>query len=487
MVQAGMILAGKYQVERVLGQGGMGCVVSAIHLQLQQRVAIKFLLPEALRIHEAVERFLREARAAVRLRSEHVGRVIDVGQFDDGAPYMVMEFLEGMDLSQYLHRQGVLPIAHAVDFVMQGCEAIAEAHSIGIVHRDLKPANLFLTRGPDGSPLVKVLDFGISKASQGDASFNLTRTTAVMGSPGYMSPEQLRSAKDCDARTDVWALGVILFELTTGRTPFGGDSITELALKVAMDPTPPMNLPAATGFELVVRKCLGKDVSERFQNVAELAAALVPYGSAHAMETAMRIARVLQVSPSSLSFGQPQTMVMASGPLTPVPGVGGAPTTLQGAAGTYGPMDVPKKKSRTGVIAGVAIGVIAAGGIAIAVIASGDGNAEPKVESKPASGEPAKPPPPPPPPTTTASTQPPAVVTPDAGVAPVEHAAVTPDAAPAVAAATPDAGAAVVVDNDKPDTHHHHDKTPTTHKKKTGSGTGSASGSDDGDLSNSRF
>ena len=154
MIAPGQVLAGKFQVERVLGQGGMGVVVAAHHLVLGQRVAIKFLLPEALTNGEAVERFLREARAAVRLRSEHVGRVIDVGTFDGGAPYIVMEYLEGVDLSQYLARSGPLPSPQAVEFVLQACEAIAEAHSQGIIHRDLKPANLFLTRRADGAPLV---------------------------------------------------------------------------------------------------------------------------------------------------------------------------------------------------------------------------------------------------------------------------------------------------------------------------------------------
>jgi eukaryotic-like serine/threonine-protein kinase len=370
MVQAGMVLAGKYQVERVLGQGGMGCVVSAMHLQLGQRVAIKFLLPEALRIHEAVERFLREARAAVRLRSEHVGRVIDVGQFDDGAPYMVMEFLEGMDLSGCLQRSGTIPIPHAVDYILQACEAIAEAHSIGIVHRDLKPANLFLTRRADGGPLIKVLDFGISKASQGDASFNLTRTTSVMGSPGYMSPEQLRSTKDCDARTDIWALGVILYELATGRTPFGGDSITELALRVAMDPTPAMQLPGVpAGFEQVVARCLAKDPPDRFQNVAELAAALVPFGPPSALEAAMRVARVLQVSPSSLAFGNPSAPTIAVGG-------GGAPTTLSSAAGTYGQVS-PAGRRKVGLVVGVAAAGVAAGvAVVVAMSGGGDGGAD---------------------------------------------------------------------------------------------------------------
>src|SRR5688572_14671551 len=176
----GDILAGKFRIERVLGVGGMGMVVSAMHLQLEERVAIKFLLPEALANPEAVTRFGREARAAVKIKSEHVARVTDVGALPEtGAPYMVMELLRGKDLGAALREHGALPVALAVEYVLQACEALAEAHAIGIVHRDLKPANLFLTARADGSPCVKVLDFGISKiaAQSGSGSdMGMTRT-----------------------------------------------------------------------------------------------------------------------------------------------------------------------------------------------------------------------------------------------------------------------------------------------------------------------
>src|SRR3954465_531507 len=164
-VHEGQILAGKFRIERVLGQGGMGVVVAATHLQLDQRVALKFLLPEALSNPEAVERFAREARAAVKIKSEHVARVADVGTLESGAPYMVMEYLEGSDLATWLQQRGKLPVEQAIEFVLQACEAIAEAHALGIVHRDLKPANLFVIQRADGVLAVKVLDFGISKAT----------------------------------------------------------------------------------------------------------------------------------------------------------------------------------------------------------------------------------------------------------------------------------------------------------------------------------
>src|SRR5690606_21773595 len=195
----GTVLAGKFCIEQVLGQGGMGVVVAARHLQLDERVALKFLLPEALSNAEAVARFAREARAAVKIKSEHVARVTDVGTLETGSPYMVMEYLRGTDLGDLVHTQGPLPIADAVEYLLQACEAVAEAHALGIVHRVLKPSNLFLTRRADGSPSIKVLDFGISKVTTGaDSQMNMTRTATVMGSPLYMSPEQMASARDVD-------------------------------------------------------------------------------------------------------------------------------------------------------------------------------------------------------------------------------------------------------------------------------------------------
>ncbi len=237
-VKAGDILAGKYEVERVLGFGGMGVVVAAKHVHLGERVAIKFLLPQALKKAEVVERFLREGRAAVRIKSEHVARVFDVGKLDDGAPYMVMEFLEGADLSTLLKTKGAVPIELAVEYVLQACEAIAEAHSLKIIHRDLKPANLFVAKRADGSPVVKVIDFGISKVADPTTGTDveMTKTDVMMGSPVYMAPEQMISARDVDERADVWSLGVILFYLVMGAQPFRGNSVTQLYASIIEGP-----------------------------------------------------------------------------------------------------------------------------------------------------------------------------------------------------------------------------------------------------------
>jgi serine/threonine-protein kinase len=294
-VRAGEVLAGKYRVERVLGAGGMGVVVAAHHIQLDEKVALKFLLPQALENPEAVARFDREARAAVKIKSEHVARIIDVGRLETGAPYMVMEYLEGGDLAAWVRQRGPMPVEQVVEFVLQACEAIAEAHALGIVHRDLKPSNLFWVRRADGLLSVKVLDFGISKVERNQGrtlDAGMTRTSAILGSPLYMSPEQLQSSRGVDARTDVWSLGVILFELVSGRLPFDAGTVTELVIRIATEPPVPLrtlrsDLPP--GFENVVARCLEKDRDVRFQNVGELAVALRDYAPRRARANVERV------------------------------------------------------------------------------------------------------------------------------------------------------------------------------------------------------
>jgi len=295
-VYAGQILGGKYRVDRVLGAGGMGMVVAATHLQLDEKIAIKFLLPEALRNPEAVARFGREAKAAVKIRGEHVARVIDVGTFENGAPYMVMEHLDGRDLSALIHDHGPLSPTDAVDAVLQACEALAEAHALGIVHRDLKPANLFMVRRPDGTPSVKVLDFGISKLTAAGSEHSMTKTSAVMGSPLYMSPEQMTASRHVDARTDIWAIGVVLYELLTGRVPFSAETLPEICGLILTAAPPAIRdfSPAVPdGLQNVVRRCLEKDRERRFANVSELAHALSPFGSRATSRSVERIARIL--------------------------------------------------------------------------------------------------------------------------------------------------------------------------------------------------
>src|SRR4051812_10612275 len=264
VVIAGTTIAGRYRVDQVLGAGGMGIVVSAIHLELGNRVAIKVLRDEMAANPTIVERFLREARAVVQLRTEHVCRVFDVGRLDTGAPYIVMELLDGSDLGRVVARQA-LPVTVAVEYVMQACVAVAEAHAAGIVHRDLKPANLFVTRRLDGGPLIKVLDFGIAKALAGDGA-QLTRSHSMMGSPGYISPEQLQSARDVDVRTDIWALGVTLYHLLSARLPFYRPNAAEMAVRIATEPPDPLEVPPA--LRAAVFRCLEKSPDRRYADVA---------------------------------------------------------------------------------------------------------------------------------------------------------------------------------------------------------------------------
>jgi len=306
----GDVVAGKYRIDRMIAEGGMGVVYEAMHLQLDEAVAIKFLRPDFVGTMEAelASRFLREARASAKIRSEHVTRVHDVGTLPNGAPYIVMEKLNGSDLEQLVEKQGVLPIERAIDYVLQACEALAEAHAIGIVHRDLKPANLFLTHRADGSSCVKVLDFGISKfkdAPGTGSDMGITKTQSVMGSPRYMSPEQMRSSKGVDPRADVWAIGIILYELFAGTVPFDGESMPQICAAILQDE--PKSLRGLRSeippdLEAIVARCLEKKADNRYASIAPLSAALAEYGSAAARVSADRIGRVLKNSGGDIGF-----------------------------------------------------------------------------------------------------------------------------------------------------------------------------------------
>jgi eukaryotic-like serine/threonine-protein kinase len=324
LVDVGDILAGKYRVERVLGRGGMGYVVSAFHTQLGQSVAVKFMNPELCEREEPVTRFLREARAAVRIKNEHVARVLDVGTLENGAPYMVMEYLDGHDLAEELDKRIQLPTYAAVDYLLQASEAIAEAHALGIVHRDLKPANLFLTHRLDGTPLIKVLDFGISKAlidEEGQPASSLTATQALIGSPQYMSPEQVRKPKTVDGRSDVWALGVILYELLSGRQPFAGDVAMSVLAAVVSDPVPSireLRPDVPIELERVILRCLEKKPEARYQSVAELAQALEPFAPPTAVPSIQRISGTLRTPTPLRISGEMPTLQAPDGSTPPM-------------------------------------------------------------------------------------------------------------------------------------------------------------------------
>ena len=338
-VAQGTVLAGKYRVERVIGEGGMGVVVEAKHIALDERVAMKFLTAAYATHPEASARFLREARAAVKIKSEHVARVSDVGTLENGAPYMVMELLQGNDLNQELQKKGVLPLPDAVDYLIQACEAIAEAHGAGIVHRDIKPANLFLARRLDGSALVKVLDFGISKMSDGVE--NLTKTMAAMGSALYMSPEQMQQTRGVDHRTDIYALGVALYELLAGKQPYYADTLPQLCAEVLTGtPTPLRTVRPDLPPDLapVIEKAYARDRAERYQSVAHFVVALAPFAPTRSQPNIDRIARVAGLPVPIAGTPAPRAIPGGDMPLTggtialDAPSPGGPPA--RGRSGT---------------------------------------------------------------------------------------------------------------------------------------------------------
>ncbi len=359
----GDFVADKYRVERIIGQGGMGIVALADHVALSQRVAIKFLTAGD---DQAKARFEREARAAVQLKSEHVTRVLDVGHLVNGIPYMVMEFLDGQDLSNVLEQKGALPVAEVAEYMLQACEAIGEAHRQGIIHRDLKPANLFLTHRIDGRPFLKVLDFGISKFEGSPAEMALTRTQTLLGTPLYMSPEQLRAAKNVDARSDIWSLGVVMFELLAGRVPFDGNAMSELIIRIVQEEPPALaslraDIPSTIA--AIVMRCLEKDPSRRYQNVSELACDLescsVPMTQ---VSRADRIAHAsgqsIRPSPSASSLSSRTAFA-----LTEVSwgGTGGVPTTAATGASDLTIVDHRKSPWPRMLLGGAMLGILAAG------------------------------------------------------------------------------------------------------------------------------
>jgi serine/threonine-protein kinase len=373
----GTLLAGKYRVVRMLGQGGMAVVVAAKHLQLRETVAVKLLHPHVLANPRSAARFLREARVTMRLRGEHVARVYDVGALEDRTPFVVMECLEGADLGALLRDRGRFAVGEAVDYVLQACEALAEAHALGVVHRDLKPANLFLTTRIDGSPCVKVLDFGISKTvverqdddlgssaqlprpfgssdpfdetappslpapppevavattlESGDRASRvlargetsgygatgpaaITMTHAFLGSPKYAAPEQLLCARDVDARVDVWALGVILHELVNGAPPFQGATLEEVSESILHGKPAQFAVKDPAGLEALLVGCLAKDRADRYASMSALAAVLEPLASKEGRVSAERVVRMASSRRASEAPPPPAAVVRRAPP-----------------------------------------------------------------------------------------------------------------------------------------------------------------------------
>ncbi|MBX3227502.1 MAG: protein kinase [Labilithrix sp.] len=297
-ISTGQVLEGKFRVESVIGEGAMGLVVEATHLDLEERVALKFLREEARARPELASRFAREAKASATIKNDHVARVYDVGTHD-GAPFIVMEYLVGRDLEQILEASGPLDPTQAVEFVIQACEGLTAAHVQGIVHRDIKPGNLFVSEH-GGLRQVKVLDFGISKSglkkgTLEDVDLLTGDTTQIMGSPHYMSPEQIRSTRDVDLRADIWSLGVVLFELITGQPPFDATEVTGIIAQVLHEPhrTARSLVPdIPTGLEEVIDHCLQKDPTKRYQCAADLAVALLPFAPKRSRTVAERASQM---------------------------------------------------------------------------------------------------------------------------------------------------------------------------------------------------
>lgn len=316
MIKVSDVIDGKYRVTRVLGAGGMGTVVEAYHETLDTHVAIKFMRSDMVTGHDGTERFLREARALVKLKSHHAVKVFDFG-VHRRMPYIVMEHLEGMDMQTMLEKQGPLSATDAARHIRHACEAIAEAHSLGIYHRDLKPANLFLARGASGKIVVKVLDFGIAKMmrptdEKPSRYTSLTGANILMGTLSYMSPEQIMSPKNVDARSDIWSLGVVLYELVTGELPFRGRDLYEVQQAIRHEACLLPALPSS--LEPVIRRCLEKDPADRYPSAEDLAKALRPL----VQETFSPFGTTsIRTTPRV-----PENVVIRSATASPIPGTG---------------------------------------------------------------------------------------------------------------------------------------------------------------------
>ncbi|WP_437832467.1 serine/threonine-protein kinase [Sorangium sp. So ce1153] len=378
-LEVGTLIAGRYRVNRLLAKGAMGAVVAATHVEIGELRAIKLLLPATAADPEMCERFLREARIAARLKSDHVVKVHEIGELAGGLPFMVMEFLAGLDLRVIRKQRGPLPLEEATLYVIQACDALAEAHAIGLVHRDVKPANLFLTHAGDGAPCIKVLDFGISKVSRA-ASLGVsemqTSTGQMLGTPHYMPPEQMRGQRDVDARADIWAIGSLLYVLLTGRYPMHARSVQTVSLVLGGTFVPPLPSKVRRGLtpaiDPIIMRCLERDRDRRWPDVAELALALSPFAPPAAQPLVERIQRLLRGGPREGTAGAPASAggadagdavaaSVASGPRSSTSGVVLAlrpeeplsaappPSVPRAAAGAAGPGGAAASAGRAGV------------------------------------------------------------------------------------------------------------------------------------------
>jgi predicted Ser/Thr protein kinase len=364
----GEVILGKYEVTRVLGRGGMGVVLAAHNRELDEPVAIKLLQPTIRHDDASIDRFKREARTAARIKDPHVVRVYDFGATDDGTPYILMEYLDGHDLAAEIRQRERLPVARAVDLVLQACEAVADAHSHGVVHRDLKPANLFLTTGSDGKDFVKVLDFGVAKSSA-TAGASVTASHAIVGTPLYASPEQLAGSESVDERSDVWSLGVILYEMLTGEPPFPGETVAVVSKAALGGMFPKLSVKLADApeeLDRAIAQTLERNLDKRLESVRAFAAAIAPFGSKAALWSLEVIEHITErgarVEPEAA-----ETLV--EGPPSEVPAVRPRPAIT--AAGTPKPIaGAPPARGRSRWRAGVVVAGIGAAVVAATIAAS---------------------------------------------------------------------------------------------------------------------
>ena len=327
----GDIIDGRYRIEERHATGGMGTVFRATHLQLERQVALKVASCVVVRLPGGPERFLREARLATQVQSDHVAAVFDVGVLPSGMPFLVMEWLDGIDLGAVLKISGPMTVETAVDCLLQACEALADVHRQGIVHRDLKPSNLFLVRDSDGNARIKLIDFGVSKMiGLGRDLGRITQAGTAIGSPPYMSPEQMGIEEVADERTDVWGLGVVLYELLTGELPFRGNTLNDILAAILLRPHVKASdhaphIPA--GIDAVIARCLDTEQAKRFASVGELAAALAPFGARAVAPSTLRLtptaisAGSSRAPPARTSLGSLTTTFHTAARLTPVPRV----------------------------------------------------------------------------------------------------------------------------------------------------------------------